>query len=180
MPLMMIAVLAGCGGGAGSTSGDLAFPFPDGSVPPDLTRPHDFTGLGETPPEGKDVIEEWLAAGSYKAWKCEPAPHPQRPPSAHGPMDRICSNAALSSSTGMGAYPVGAASVKELYRNDQLNGYAVTLRVTAGDGADKWYWYERIGMTVFADGRGDQPGPKGVCVGCHAGAPRDFVFTQVK
>ena len=85
-------------------------------------------------------------------------------------MNRICSNAALSSSTD-GAYPSGAASVKELWQNGRVTGFAVGVKLAGND----WYWYEAYGNSVVADGVN-----KSLCVNCHAGAPRDFVFTQVR
>lgn len=127
---------------------------------------------GEIPPQGRAAVAEWLADGHYLAWACEDQPHPARPPGAHG-TNRICSNAALSALTA-GTYPVGAASVKELYSNGEITGFAVGRKITAGTDAASWYWYEAFGTSVVADGAGVS-----LCAGCHAGAPRDNVFTQV-
>lgn len=49
-------------------------------------------------PQGHTALTAWLAAGHSLSWACEDAPHPARPPGAHG-MNRICSNAALSESS---------------------------------------------------------------------------------
>lgn len=139
--------------------------------------PRDLTGAGDpsqTPPMGQAAVEAWLARGDYRRWRCEVAPHAARPPGAHG-ENRICSNDLLSGSAGPGDYPVGSASVKELYSNGQLRGYAVGLRISPGAGGNHWYWYERSGGTIYADGVG-----VGLCTGCHNGAPRDQVFTQVR
>ena len=157
----------------------------DGSGPPapDLT-PGGAEDLGpggdgtddesQRPPTSRAALEAWLARGLYQAWRCEPAPHDARPPGAHG-QNRICSNEALARSAGPGEYPVGSASIKELYEGQVLRGYAVAVRVAAGAGGDRWYWYERSGASVYGDAVG-----AGLCTGCHGGAPRDFVFTQVR
>ncbi|MBA3462355.1 MAG: hypothetical protein H0T46_20505 [Deltaproteobacteria bacterium] len=84
-------------------------------------------------------------------------------------MNRICSNAALSSSTD-GPFPVGAVSVKELHRNGSIIGFAVARKLSTG-----WYWYESLGTSVVADGVG-----VGLCTGCHDDATRDYTFTRVE
>lgn len=137
------------------------------------------SGDAQTPPTGEANVESWLAQKMYNAWKCEPAPHAPRPPSPHG-SDRICSNDLLSKHEGGGEYPVGAAAVKELYDGSSIVGYAVYRKVGAGHGGESWYWYEKIRGGLNADGTGGSGEPKDVCVSCHAGAPNDFVFTQVR
>ena len=151
--------------------------------------------VAETPPEGHDAVEAWIADGHYKSWACEPAGHEARAPSPHG-RNRICSNAALSAASTTASYPVGSAAVKELLdANDAIIGYAVYRKAVADpsptDGSN-WYWYERVppGTVlptpdpvqpngVVADGRGTSGNPKTVCIDCHSHAPNDFVFTQV-
>ncbi len=141
------------------------------------------TGDAQTPPTGASALEAWLAQGAYKAWHCEPAPHAARSPSPHG-MDRVCSNDLLSAH-GNGEFPIGASAVKELYDGAAVNGYAVYRKVGAG-GGDAWYWYEKIGDRLNADGTGGSGEPKTVCASCHASAGQDgrpghdFVFTQVR
>jgi hypothetical protein len=137
----------------------------------------------QTPPTGSSAVDAWLAQGAYRAWRCEPSPHPARSPSPHG-TNRICSNDVLSSH-GDGEFPVGAAAVKEIYDGTAVHGYALYRKVGIG-GGEAWYWYEKVDESVGADGVGSSGAPKSVCVGCHAGAGvgghsgHDFVFTQVK
>lgn len=145
--------------------GDPADPMPD-AAPGD-------PGDAQRPPQGHAALSGWLAAGHYKAWACEPAPHPARPPGAHG-ENRICTNAALSA-TADGPYPIGAAAVKELYRSGSITGYAVGLKIAAPAAGSSWYWYEAFGSSVIADGV-----DRSLCSNCHAGAPRDYVFTRVQ
>ena len=44
------------------------------------------------------------------------------------------------------------------------HGYAVMVKVApdAGPNGEGWYWYERLGQTVYADGTA-----VGLCSGCH-------------
>jgi hypothetical protein len=130
----------------------------------------------QVPPRGHDDIQAWIDDGFYMQWHCEPTPHPRRPPSPHGAMNRICSNDALAGSTGDGAFPIGAAAVKEVYGSDgAINAYAVYRKMTERSDGDSWYWYEGSRDKTAANGQGE-----GTCVGCHSSAPRDFVFTIVK
>lgn len=138
----------------------------------------------QTPVTGTAAdIDAWIATGDYKAWHCEAAPHAARSPSPHG-GNRICSNDLLSAH-GAGEYPVGAASVKELYdtANTKIVGYAMARKMSAG-GGDTWYWYE-VNGGVVANGLGVTGTSAGsICVGCHSKAEmhagHDLVYTQVK
>ena len=157
---LLVLLLAGCGTDAASVPGG-------GLDAPAL--PSD----DQTPPQGHAALHGWLAEGHHLAWACEPTAHPARPPGAHG-ENRICSNAKLSTSRA-GAFPVGAASVKELHREGAIEGYAVGVKIAAGDEISSWYWYEAFGSSVFADGVN-----RTICTGCHSDAGRDFVFTRVE
>lgn len=133
----------------------------------------DDVGDRQLPARGGDDMPVWLAAGHYLDWECEPEPHEARAPSPHG-TNRICNNDALHQADGTGAFPIGAASVKELYEGDDIRLFAVYRKVAEGEGGDTWYWYEGREGDVVANGEGESG-----CTGCHAGAPRDFVFTVV-
>ena len=159
MRLLAIALVFGCG-----SDGEVAENRPDAQV---------AVGDPQLPPQGHAPLKVWLAARHYDGWACEAAAHPARPPGAHG-TNRICSNAALSASAD-GTYPVGAASVKELYQNGAVTGFAVGIKLAPGDAASSWYWYEAFGDSVIADGVN-----RGICVNCHADAARDYVFTHVR
>lgn len=165
---------------SGTTSSTPTAPPNTDAAPPPVT-PAD----AQTPATGDPaVVRAWLDSKAYTKWACEPAPHPRRNGSGHS-ANRICSNTLLANH-GAGEYPVGAASVKELFdANNNLNGYAMLLKTKAG-GAESFYWYENIGASVVANGLGDSGSAKSVCTGCHSGAGQngqsghDFVFTQVK
>ncbi len=169
---------------SGTSTTPTAPPPSDAAPPPSDAGPPPPADA-ETPPTGDPaVIRAWLDTKAYTKWACEPAPHPRRNGSGHS-ANRICSNMLLSKH-GAGEYPVGAASVKELFdANNNLNGYAILLKTKAG-GAESFYWYENIGASVVANGLGDTGSAKSVCTGCHSGAGQngqsghDFVFTQVK
>jgi hypothetical protein len=167
----------GGGDGVGAApprdAGDVAAPPADSQNPPVTAGP-----LEQTPPEGRAALDAWLAAGHYRSWACEPTIQNARPGGAHG-RNRICSNA-LASGHGQGPYPVGAAAVKELYgAGDQPVGHAVAHKRTAGTRGSDWYWYERTGSTIYADGVGTP-----LCTGCHSLAQQrggnDFVYLQIR
>jgi hypothetical protein len=164
--MLLAAACAACAACAGPDAG------PDPSDPAPDARPQS-TDDPQLPPQGHAALSAWLQAGHYRAWACEPAPHPARPPGAHG-ENRICSNAALAASAD-GPYPVGAASVKELYRSGAVAGYAVGVKIAAPAAGASWYWYEAVGSSVIADGV-----DRSLCSGCHASSPRDYIFTRVQ
>ncbi|HEX2690580.1 MAG TPA: hypothetical protein VHN14_28385 [Kofleriaceae bacterium] len=126
----------------------------------------------QVPARGTTDVTNWLAAGYYLTWHCEAEPHPGRSPSPHG-RSRICNNDALHATTS-GAFPVGAAAVKEIFDGATIRSYAVARKVTEGTGGDQWYWYEGNPDKIFANGEGAEN-----CTGCHMQAARDFVFTIV-
>ena len=148
------------------------------------------TGSHQTPPMGAAKVESWLSEGAYKSWACEPGVHEARSPSPHG-FNRICSNDVLSAAAGdSGAWPQGAAAVKELYASMTAAtpvGYAVYLKTKADSAKGAaWYWYETVPKDsaaphddrgVVADGLGDGGPAKTICVGCHAAAGADEAHT---
>jgi len=153
--LLVVACVAGCAGDPGPTS------FGDALDDPQL------------PPRGSADLLDWIAAGHYLAWHCEAAAHPPRAGSGHGP-NRICSNDLLSDATDS-LFPVGAASVKEVYNDaGTIRVYAVSRRVFSEPGGDSWYWFEGGRGGNAANGQGDP-----TCTNCHGAAPRDFVYTVV-
>jgi hypothetical protein len=139
---------------------------------------------------GAANVEAWLAAGSYKQWHSESAIHASRPPSPHG-FDRVYSNAVINANaSGTGAWPEGAAAVKELFGSATDTtpiGYAVYLKTQADSaGGANWYWYERVPLDsaaphdskgVVADGLGNAGPAMTICVGCHAAAGSDAKHT---
>jgi hypothetical protein len=164
-----------CEGSSGVDPGgpDAAAPAIDaaGTVPAD---PALIPGP-QTPPMGQTDLEPWLAALHYQGWSCEVGVFPVRLNGAHG-RHRICSNQLLKGSTS-GSYPVGAASVKELFDSgDKANGWAVGLKVRPGTGHDTWYWYERTGRLATLRPVADGVGAMNCGPSCHAQAPRDNVF----
>jgi hypothetical protein len=164
--MMLMFAITACGGG-GKNDGD-----------------------EQTPPMGREAIEEWLAAGMFKSWAAEPAIHPSRSPSPHG-FNRIWSNDLIAqNATGTGDWPEGAAAVKELYASMTDTtpiGVAVYLKLKPDSaGGANWYWYERVPADhpaphdangVVADGTGASGPAKMICVGCHGPAGTDAAHT---
>lgn len=164
----------------------------------------DSDGAEQQPPTtGRAAMRAWLAAGSWRRWRCEPAAHPAQGLSPHM-LNRICNNDVLAGAPEGAPWPVGAASVKELHlvgESDPVVGYAVYLKVREGADGSGWFWFEyvRPGVTLdpplpseadgtVAEGFGDHGAARAICVGCHqrSGAndsgltgPGDFVFTRV-
>lgn len=128
----------------------------------------------QRPARGASDTGAWLEQGFYQTWTCEAEPHAARPPSPHG-TDRVCNNDLLHGSAS-GAYPVGSASVKEIFDDaGRISGHAVYIKVSDGVGADGWYWYEAFGGEVATANPGSDN-----CTSCHTRAPRDFVYTHVE
>ena len=129
----------------------------------------------ELPPiESAEVLEAWLADGSYKTWAAESSVHPSTGP--HGGNVRTFVNAvALASLAADNAeHPKDSATVKELYGGgvDEIIGYAVSLKTAPeSQGGGTWYWYERVNANIYADGLG-----VGLCTGCHGGGA-DYILT---
>jgi hypothetical protein len=148
---------------------------------PPMREPGDVpaivSGSPQEPPRGQPSMEAWLARGHYKSWRCEQQIFPPRGNGVHG-RHRICANDALLASTS-GMYPVGAASVKELFfgADDRPNGFAVGIKVAPGAGASTWYWYSRVGSLATLRPNADSVGDM-TCAGCHVLAPRDNVFIR--
>jgi hypothetical protein len=175
------------------------------SAPAPIVYGDAAAGSAETPPTHGTDVEAWLKTGAYQKWHCEPAVHASRSPSPHG-FDRVCSNDLVNptaSDEDAGAWPLGAAEVKELYTSlapdGGPEGYAVSLKTAAdvvnedaGGPGSNWYWYERLtDGTIEADGLGAPNTPANtICVACHVAAGssaaytptpggRDFIYTPV-
>jgi hypothetical protein len=171
----MGALVAACSSSSGGGG--------NGQGPPSCDAGGSGGGTAQEPPTTSACdIEAWLAQGDYKSWTCQMSSSPGTGLSPHG-AHRVCSNTALGTATGTGAYPVGASNVKEVYDSvgGKIIGYAVELKVSSGASGSDWFWYERIGSSApIGDGDGASN-----CVGCHvnagtdAGPGHDYVFTQV-
>lgn len=130
--------------------------------------------------EGSAAVDDWIRAEHYQAWACQEIREPAGP-SVHGRV-RVCANA-LAATHGAGEFPVGAATVKELYdATDVLVGVTLAAHTRAGATSDTWFWFERRGDEITADGWFGARVE--ACVMCHEAAGRDaahpghdFVYT---
>ena len=164
----------------------------------------DSDGTEQQPPTtGRAAMRAWLAAGSWRRWRCEAAAHPGGGLSPHT-LNRICNNDVLVHAPEGAPWPVGSASVKELHdprERDPVIGYAVYLKVREGTEGSDSLWFETVrpGVTLdppiaretdgtVAEGFGDHGNARNICVGCHrrsgandAGVTGygEFVFTRV-
>ncbi len=122
-----------------------------------------------------DDTHEFLFRGLYAGW---PGDVMQRNTEAHGPV-RLFFNPTLNGAIGDGAviYPVGSASVLELYNvnTDELMGWAAMVKIAENDDRDDWYYYQTF--DTEAGGGFDIEGVGApLCADCHQNAPADFIY----
>jgi len=118
-------------------------------------------------PTNPEELFVYLQKNEYKGFVHESEMHRSK-----GPHDDVITflNPILDASLKAGntEHPVNAASVKELYKNGKMYGWAVMVKIKMdGDSKGKrWYWYEVTSTTdpkeIYAEGVG---APK--CAGCH-------------
>lgn len=156
---------------AGSSSSDPTTTTTTTTTTDDTTEATDDTSAStgpnppvvEVPPTNGAELLPWLQSGEYLDWIAESAVHPSAGP--HGGNVRTFVNTALfeSLTAGSAVHPIDAAAVKELYYDGvDVVGWAVIVKVAPGEGGDAWYWYERVGNSVYAD---DIAVP--LCFECH-------------
>lgn len=134
-------------------------------------------GGGEikTADEYAQRVFKWLAEGNYKNFKSDSAVHPSSTGAVHGDV-KIFFNDKLAESMTAGnkTHPIGAMSVKELYRDDALIGWALSLKSKDDDGSGNgWYWYEILSTTDASSPVAASLG-NSLCIGCHSPG-RDFI-----
>jgi hypothetical protein len=124
------------------------------------------------PPSDEEGIGDWIDTGLYLDWSCEPDPGPATGVSPHGTR-RICHSPLVEGDRdGTGQWPVGATLVKEQYDGaGALGAISLETRVNGQAGDPGWLYWRRAGDTVSNYGVGEP-----FCTGCHAGAPRDYIF----
>jgi hypothetical protein len=118
-------------------------------------------------PTDPAALQAWLIDGGYRSWAAESAPHRSSGP--HARVRTFVNAPLVGSLIGCASpHPVGAAAVKELYRDDQLRGWAVMAKTRPEAGASSWYWYE-----VFSVAPDAEPAVAAqadvTCTGCHDG-----------
>ena len=123
-------------------------------------------------PTTKAELDKYLEAGDYKDFLSESEVHASTGPHGNGVKTYFTDSLQESLLAGNSEHPIGAAAIKELYDGDTIDGWAVLVKVR-DDGPEelRYYWYEILGGTIYADGE-DEPG----CSDCHSGG-KDFVLT---
>lgn len=150
--LLSSGILVACGSNTGSD--------PDAT---DVPVGNDGTTIAAT----EAGIVAFLETDEHETWVKEPAVH-----RSAGPHDHVRSyfNDAYAAArrSSMLPMPVGATSVKEIYREGEETpyGYAVSIKTRDGDGADTWTWLESLGLPDVAYFGVANP----TCEGCHSGA----------
>ena len=122
-------------------------------------------------------VFKWLKHGDYRKYKAESAVHPSSTGAVHGEVKTYV-NDKLDRSMMSGAeeHPVGAASIKELYKDGKLYGWAAAIKVKSGAKANGWYWYEVLSTTDNSKPVAASLG-SAKCVGCHS-VGTDFVRAE--
>ena len=126
-------------------------------------------------PTESDALFAWLQTSPYSGWTSESAIHASAGPHFGDVLTYVNATLEASLSADATEHPVGSASVKELYGDDDvLDGWAAMVKVAAGTGEESWYWYETTNLdqnSPIAEGIGN-----GVCTGCHSSGV-DYVRT---
>ncbi len=121
-------------------------------------------------------VFQWLAEKKYAGFASDSGIHPSTSgPAVHGDV-KIFFNKKLADSMAVGnaSHPVGSMSVKELYKDGNHYGWALSLKTKEDDGkGNGWYWYENLSLTDSSKPVAASLGDKS-CVGCHAPG-RDFI-----
>ncbi len=124
-------------------------------------------------------VFKWLADKKYSDFRSEPEVHPSSSgPAVHGDV-KVFVNDKLDASMKAGntTHPVGSMSVKELYKDGELIGWALALKSKEDDGkGNGWYWYENLSLTDTSNPIAASLGNVN-CVGCHAPG-NDFIRTD--
>jgi hypothetical protein len=151
--LSILALLAPLSGGCGRDTD----PDPNASAIP---VGDDGRSIAAT----KDGITAYIMTGDYLSWAKEPAIRDAV--RAHGTKARSSFNAKYLQARRSNTYPmvVGAMSVKELYNDTTVYGYAVSVKTQAGEGAQTWTWYETTGLPNVQYFGVANP----TCEGCHS------------
>lgn len=131
-----------------------------------------------TADEYSKKVFKWLVDKNYRNYKSDSAVHPSTSgPAVHGDV-KIFFNDKLEKSilSGNKKHPVGSLSVKELYKDGSLNGWALALKSKEDDGkGNGWYWYEILSTKDSSKPVAASLGNI-LCVGCHAPG-NDFIRT---
>lgn len=124
-------------------------------------------------PIESDALFKFLQDKKYSTFAAESMMHPSSGP--HGQVRTFVSDKITAAVVQGSAFPIGAATVKELFTSDgTLRGWAVSVKVNDEGGVEDWYWYENFSVTQnqpVADGTDET-----LCSGCHM-AGQDMVLT---
>ena len=116
---------------------------------------------------------DWTENGEYLDWASEPEIHDSAGPHFGDVLTFVNPELNGSFKEGGTPHPLASAAVKELYGStNEVQGWAVMVKVAEGTGEDSWYWWERYEGDTLADGIGDS-----TCTGCHS-AGVDYVLTM--
>ena len=133
-------------------------------------------GTDALPPSTAKEMQVWLVSKNYGDWAAESGPHESTGP--HGTVRTFVNPTLEASLAAMNTqHPVGSASVKELYQNGAVYGYAVSVKLDEDSaGGEGWYWYESFNTDPDGPAAFQSRGHP-TCVGCHERTGNDFIST---
>lgn len=155
-----------------SASADADIELPDASPDSPDAAATDASTSDAPVPTTPDALFAFLQSRIYTEYARESAPHASVGP--HSTVRTFVNDALFDSLTaGNSTHPVGAAAIKELHGGDGVSGWAVSVKIAAGNSTNSWYWYE-----VFSTTNGDDPiegiGFSG-CANCHKAGEDHFL-----
>lgn len=133
-------------------------------------------GGSTTADQYAEKVFSWLKNRNYQNFESDSRIHASSAgPAVHGDV-KIFFNKKLADSMRAGnqSHPLGSMSVKELYKDGTLTGWALSLKSKEDDGkGNGWYWYE-----VLSTEDGSKPVAASLghtlCTGCHSPG-NDFI-----
>jgi len=136
------------------------------------------TSIGEIEDTSKEGILEFLKTKEYQAWRGDNVFRDVQP---HGKI-KLFYNSKLEKSldAGKDEHEVGSIAVREIYKGDKLDGYAVLGKHKKGDGKETWFFYETTGGSPdFSDVKAHAVGGPADCASCHT-AGKDFIQSKMQ
>jgi hypothetical protein len=134
--------------------------------------------IGEIEDTSKKGLLAFLKTKEHQAWRGD---NKFREGGAHGKV-KIFFNSKLEKSleNDKDEHEVGSIAVKEIYKGDKLDGYAVLAKHKKGEGKDTWFFYETLGGTPdFADIKAHDVGGPASCADCHTKG-KDFIQSEMQ
>lgn len=124
------------------------------------------------PVDDLDALVDWLRAKNYSNWPAESSLHDSAGPHFGNVRTWISEELDSSLRDGNDSHPLCAATVKELYGDDDsLGGVSLSVKVTDDGTSSDWFWFEVYNDEILAGGTDVD-----ICVDCH-GRGTDYLLS---